>query len=591
MTPGTPDPSLFLFNARTQRWLSFEQPELICEARRLDEVLPALQRIEHETEHRGRWAAGFIAYEAAPAFDPSLIVRPPDPSLPLLWFGIYPKPRETDRPANVDHPLVENPDWQPTVEDASYAQAIRRIKEHIRQGDTYQINYTLRLRAPFTQPARALFSSLLEAQETPYGAFVETADWALCSASPELFFDWDGNRLASQPMKGTQSRGLWPAEDRRLASMLASSEKDRAEHVMIVDMVRNDLGRIAQTGSVEVANPFAIEPYPTLWQMTSRVECNTRAGFLDILRALFPAASITGAPKTSAMALISKLETTPRGIYTGAIGFVAPGRRAQFNVAIRTVRVDRKTGLAEYGTGGGIVWDSTAASELEECRAKARILTRPWPAFCLLETLLWNPGGGLYLLERHLDRIAESAAFFNFHMNRDALRHDLEKAVVGLPSKPHRIRLILSKSGVPELEITPLQALPTSYRVTLAAEPIDTADPFLYHKTTRRSVYEEARKLAGASCDDVLLWNRRNEITESTLANVMVEQDGIWYTPPVSCGLLDGVYRAHLLEQGRLRERVIRREELSAGLRIRLFNSVRKEWDVVLAPTVPRLAS
>jgi para-aminobenzoate synthetase/4-amino-4-deoxychorismate lyase len=570
-----------MFSARERGWLRFDSPVAVCEARCLNEVMPALHRVSEETARRGRWAAGFIAYEAAPAFDPALVVRPPDPALPLLWFGLYAKPRMIARADIGAEALAGAPDWTATVQDADYARAIGLIKERIRRGDTYQVNYTLRLRAPFTQPASALFASLIDAQETPYGAFVETPEWAVCSASPELFLEWDGERLASKPMKGTLPRGLWPAEDRRLAAALAASEKDRAEHVMIVDMVRNDLGRIAETGSVEVVNPFAIEPYPTLWQMTSLVQCATRADLPDILRALFPAASITGAPKAATMSLIAELETAPRGIYTGALGFVAPGRRAQLNVAIRTARVDKRAGTAEYGTGGGIVWDSTAESELEEARVKARILTRRRPVFSLLETLLWQPEEGCFLLDGHLDRLAESAAFFAFPLDRDDLRRRLMESVRGLPPVPHRIRLVVPKGGIPELTIAPLIPLPTPYRVALAVEPIDASDPFLFHKTTRRNVYEAARKQAGTACDDVLLWNRRGEITESTLANVMVERDGIWYTPPVSCGLLGGVYRARLLEQGLLREGLIRREELVAGSKIRLINSVRKEWDIV----------
>lgn len=579
MTADPDSTTLALFNARDRRWLHFERPLAIYQAWSLAGVTPVLERVEEETRRRNRWAAGFIAYEAAPAFDRALAVRPPDPALPLLWFGIFAEPRQTVRLEWPAESGSATPGWTPTVDDADYARAIARIREHIRRGDTYQVNYTVRLRAPASPSPRALFAALIDAQQPAYGAFIETADWALCSASPELFFDWEGDRVLSKPMKGTRPRGLWAAKDRQLAAELAASEKDRAEHIMIVDMVRNDLGRIARTGSVTVERPFAAEPYPTLWQMTSEVRGSTGAGFSEILRALFPAASITGAPKARTMALIAELETTPRGAYTGAIGFVAPGRRAQWNVAIRTVRTDKKAGTAEYGTGGGIVWDSTADAELEECRVKARILTRRLPAFNLLETILWTPEGGLFLLERHLDRLEDSAATFAFPVNREAIRRQLMEAVRSLPPGPHRVRLTVPKEGRPSLEAVPLAPLPSPFRVKLALEPIDPANPLLYHKTTRRELYEQARQ-ACPDAQDVLLWNPKGELTESSIANILVEIDGAWYTPPLSSGLLGGVCRAEWLARGAIRERPVLAGELRPSSRIRLINSVRGVWDV-----------
>jgi para-aminobenzoate synthetase/4-amino-4-deoxychorismate lyase len=588
MSDGAHAPSILMFDARDRRWLAFANPLAVWEARTLADVLPILERVEHETARRNRWAAGFLAYEAAPAFDSALAVRPPDTVLPLLWFGLFDAPRESRRADWPKAPSAPAPDWTPTVDDAAYGRAIGRIKDHIRRGDTYQVNYTIRLRAPLPGPPGPLFSALIDAQEPAYGAFVETPEWALCSASPELFFEWDGDTLRSKPMKGTRPRGLWPAEDRRLAAELAAADKDRAEHVMIVDMVRNDLGRLARVGSVTVGSPFRVEPYPTLWQMTSDVRCATGAGLAAILGALFPAASITGAPKARTMSLIAELETAPRGIYTGALGFVAPGRRAQFNVAIRTVRVDSVSGTAEYGTGGGIVWDSAAGAELEECRVKARILTRRLPAFDLLETLLWTPEAGILLEARHLDRLAESAAAFGFPLDRTGLLERLRQATGALPPLPHRLRLTIPKEEQAALESSPLAPLPAPYRLGLAREPVDPRDPLLYHKTTRRAVYEKARQ-GRPDCDDALLWNPAGEITETALANVLVDLDGAWCTPPVSCGLLGGVYRADLLARGLIRERVIRVDELSAASRLRLVNSVRGEWDAVLIKEEPRV--
>ncbi|MFO7534134.1 MAG: aminodeoxychorismate synthase component I [Kiritimatiellia bacterium] len=587
MSPSNAAPTIRLFEFRTQRWLQFEKPLAVLEARSLAEVLPLLRQVEEQTARRGRWAAGFIAYEAAPAFDPAFLTRPPDPALPLLWFAIYEEPVAIPRSALAARPAPPAAvAWRPTVEQAAHARAIRRIRDHIRAGDTYQVNYTLRLRAPFAGSAGELFASLIDAQEPVYGAFLETADWALCGASPELFLEWDNDALFTKPMKGTRPRGLWPAEDRRLAAELAASGKDRAEHVMIVDMARNDLGRIARTGSVAVDEPFAVEPYPTVWQMTSRVGCATGAGLAEILGALFPAASITGAPKARTMALISELETTPRGAYTGAIGFAGPGRRAQFNVAIRTARIDRAAQTAEYGTGGGIVWDSTPEGEWEECRVKARILTRRLPPFSLLETLLWTPEEGYFLLERHLARLRDSASYFGFPFDADAVRRRLQEGASPLPPRPHRIRFVLPKDGPPQWAAALLTDLPAPFRLVLAPGAIDPASPFLYHKTTHRAFYEHARESRGKA-DDVLLWNPRGEITEATFANVIYEMDGAWFTPPVPCGLLGGVYRAELLERGEVRERPLAIPELPGCTRLRLVNSVRKAWDAELLKEEP----
>jgi para-aminobenzoate synthetase/4-amino-4-deoxychorismate lyase len=405
---------------------------------------------------------------------------------------------------------------------------------------------------------------------------VDLGSHVICSASPELFFQLSGRALASKPMKGTAARGRTLHEDRAQAHWLHHSEKNRAENVMIVDMIRNDLGRIAEIGSVTVPHLFEIERYPTVLQMTSTVTARTSVPLTDILTALFPCASITGAPKVRTMQIIADLETTPRGVYTGCIGYVSPQREAQFNVAIRTVTINREAGQAEYGVGGGIVWDSEAADEWRECEIKTRVLTQPARPFDLIESIVWTPDHGYFLLDRHLTRLAESAEYFNTPIDLPAIRDQLADLDATLAAAAHKVRVSVSQLGRVSITATPLSEipLPPIMRVKLAAQPIDSNNVFLFHKTTRRDAYEAARATQ-ADCDDVILWNERGEITESTIANVVVELDGQRYTPPIECGLLPGTFRADLIERRLIYERVISKEELLAAIRVWLINSVR----------------
>lgn len=573
--------TVLLYDHFSGRWLEFGQPLRVLVAYHLDEVLPALREVETATQN-GWWTAGFVTYEAAPAFDPALVTHEPTGRLPLLWFGIYKAPHAAAAPppAGESAPLR----WQPSLNAETYAQGFARIKAHIAAGETYQVNYTFRLRAPFEGNGRDLFARAVQAQGSGYPALVETDDWVIGSASPELFFSLQGERLVSKPMKGTVPRGLQLEDDQAQANWLHRSEKNRAENVMIVDMVRNDMGRIARTGSVRVPALFQVEKYRTVWQMTSTVECQTPARLTDIFAALFPAASITGAPKARTMQIIRQLETTPRHIYTGTLGYAAPGRQAQFNVAIRTFWLEKRTATVEYGLGGGIVWDSEARDELREAYQKAQILTAPPPPLPqLLETLLWTPENGFALLERHLTRMRQSAAYFDFPFDEQAIRQELEALLPELTwsAAPVRVRIRLDSAGRIQAEHAPLAPLPSPYRLCLAEHPIAPEDPFLYHKTTHRAVYETARR---PGCDDVLLWNTRGELTESTIASLVVSCGGELLTPPIRCGLLPGTARAEWLARGRLREAILRREDLLRCDKIFLLNSVRGLWEVEYLP-------
>ena len=636
--PFTPAANDILLNT-PRGWLHFSRPLAVLQARQISEVRPALREIERQVDGLGRFAAGFLSYEAAPAFDPAHRVHSETTSdFPLLWFGVYPEPEIL--PATIFQPAASGTlpahDWKPDLEPAAgivdglevgapgpYRQAIEAIKAYIAGGDTYQVNYTYRLRTAWNEPLFPAFAALVTAHHPPFAAYLENEDWAIGSLSPELFFTLDGEKLTGRPMKGTAQRGRLLEDDLAWAEWLHRSEKNRAENVMIVDMVRNDMGRIARVGSVRVPELFIIEKYPTVWQMTSTVQSETSAGLEAILAALFPCASITGAPKIRTMQIIAELERSPRRIYTGAIGFYAPRRQVQFNVAIRTLCVDKRPGEAEYGVGGGIVWDSQVEEEWEETKSKARLLVELPKPFELLETMRWTPQEGWHLLAQHLQRLEHSALYFDFAYDRLALLAELEQLRAGFTAdQAQRVRLTLSKNGVFSVQHQPLQdfnpmsglsggqgsrrlTTPTcpnatnlvagiddpgsyiaettglGYSIPLAKTPVRASDRFLYHKTTRREIYQ-SRLAEVPGAEDVLLFNGCGEVTESTIANLVYELGGVCYTPPVDCGLLPGTQRAALLAQGLVQERALSLDELPYCTRLWLVNSVRGMWEVEL---------
>lgn len=569
-----------LFDADSGQWLQFSDPVAIYSAADHASVRSVLDAAEARAG-KNNYAVGFVSYEAAPAFEPALTVNS-NASVPLAWFAIYTEARRFDFP-DVPRSALESLSWQLSIDNAEYRAALARIKKYIHDGDTYQVNYTFRLRTPFAEDPWDLFVHMIHAQGYGYGAYIDSDDFCICSASHELFFSRTDKLLTSKPMKGTVPRALYAAADRDQAEWLRNSAKNQAENLMIVDMVRNDMGQIAETGSVRTCSLFDIERYPTLWQMTSTVQSNTGAGIGRIFQALFPPASITGAPKARTMEIITELENEPRNIYTGSIGFIRPDRSAQFNVAIRTVLVDKQHNTAEYGVGGGIVWDSDTQNELEECYTKARVLTYVQEEFDLLETILWTPEEGYFLLPLHLQRLQESADYFSRRLDPNLIRARLEETAAGLPRQRQRIRLTVARNGEARVEATAITGNGGSYRLHLAGRPVDAEnDLFLYHKTTRRRTYEAMRE-EFPDYDDVLLFNSRQEVTESCIANVVVEMNGELITPPVQCGLLPGIYRRYLLEQNRIREAIITLDELRNCSRIGLINSVRGRWDATLS--------
>ncbi len=572
-------------------WRTFREPTTVLEAVTAADVVRCLAEVERAVRLDGAYAAGFVTFEAAAAF--GMPVRPSPPGgLPLTCFGLFsPRSVATERGLPREG-TYRTGDWQPSIDHAAYAQAIARIKQLIEAGETYQINFTFRLTTEFSGDPLALLRDLDAAQDGPWGAYVDDGRHAICSASPELLYKLKDDQIECRPMKGTAPRGLWARADRALADALRSSPKNRAENVMVVDMTRNDLGRIARTGSVEATSLFDVERYPLQWQMASTVHARTGAALPALFSALFPSGSVTGAPKHRSMSIISELEAEPRGIYTGAIGYLSPNGRQHFNVAIRTVAIDRDRGRAEFGVGSGIVWDSVELDEYDECRLKASILldkprfsyaTGRRPDFRLLETIGWTPEGGFSLLSRHLERLRESAACFRFACDIPAVQALLENAVLDLVG-PSKVRVLVSQDGAIVCEGIDVGELPQApLRVSLAAQPIDKADVFLYHKTTRRDMYQRARATR-PEADAVLLWNTDGQITEGTEANVVVELDGERVTPPVDCGLLGGTLRAELLAARTIRERPITVANLQQATGLWLINSVRGWVPALLLP-------
>ena len=565
--------------------LAFGAPTDVVTTTSLEQVRPALHRVAAAAA-AGRYAVGFVSYEAAAAFDPAMQARGGS-GVPLVWFGLHDAPAPTGREPAAYACSV----WEPGSDEARYAAQIDAVREAIARGDTYQVNHTMRLRARFAGDPLGAWADLRRGQRSGWFGYVDTGRHVVASVSPELFFTWDGREVVTRPMKGTRGRSRDAERDAVLAADLAGSAKDRAENLMIVDLLRNDIARVCEPGSVRMPSLFDVEAYPTVWQLTSTVTGRTAAGvgLVDVFGALFPCGSITGAPKIRTMELIAELEDRPRGVYCGAVGLVFPGGAAAFNVAIRTLVVDRVDGRARYDVGGGVVWDSDGRDEYAEALAKAAVLEMTQRDFAVYETVRVD-AGGVVLEQRHLDRLAASAQWFGRPFDRARAQAMLRACwpipsgeVVGATPVGTRARLLLDPSGGLRVETSPLTE-PFAQRdtdrparpVALAAAPVWSGDPWLRHKTTRRAAYQRARAdHPEPAVFDVLLHNERGELTESTIGNVVVEVDGRLVTPPVAAGLLPGTLRADLLERGVIGEEVVTLTDLDRAQRLWVINGVR----------------
>ena len=570
---------------RSGRALEFAGSRREVVAWRPSDVRGVLVEVERCTA-AGEWAVGFVAYEAAAGLDPALVTGEPVDGLPLAWFGICAAPAEVPPVA-----LIPNgPDWAwaPRWGAEQHAAAVQAVRSRIAAGDTYQVNLTTRLDAPIAEDPRQLYARLAHAQRGAHHAYLDIGRFAVAGASPELFFERRGDRILMRPMKGTARRGRTLAEDTEVVAALRASSKERAENVMIVDLVRNDLARIARTGSVRVTALCRPERYETVHQLTSDVEAELRpgTGLVDVFTALFPCGSVTGAPKASTMRIITELEDVPRGVYCGAVGFVAPPSepvRARFGVAIRTVVADRSRGRATYGTGGGITWSSEPAAEHAEALAKTAVLAARPSDVHLIETLRHEAGRGPLRLDLHLRRMADSAAYFGFPFRVDDARAAVHDAVGGR-TEDARIRLTAHRDGTVHVVLGPAP-VPSPARVAVDLEPVDAREPWPHHKTSRREPYE-ARLARHPDADDVLLVNERGELTESCVANLAVLLDGRWWTPPLGDGCLPGIARGVLVRAGVLAERVLTPADLPRADGLALVNSLRGWRRASLTPDV-----
>jgi para-aminobenzoate synthetase/4-amino-4-deoxychorismate lyase len=563
--------------ARLRR--AFDTPTEVLVAHRLDAVRAVLEAV-HARAQRDAWCVGYLRYEAAPAFDRALPAAAADG--PLAWFAVF-EPSQV-RAWPEDEPRAHaNLAWQTALTREQFERDVQAIRAAIAAGEVYQVNLTAHWRSRFGGDARALFHALHRTQPDGYAAFIDNGAEQIVSVSPELFFDWRDGVLLSRPMKGTAARGPTPEADQAQAHALVASSKERAENLMIVDLIRNDVSRIAQPHGVSVPRLFTPRALPTVWQMTSDVRARVLAGttLADVFAALFPCGSVTGAPKIAAMKQILHLERAPRGVYCGAVGVVQPGGAATFNVGIRTLVL--RAGTLDCGIGSGITIDSTPAGEWEEWNNKRAFIERVAQPFELLETMRLERGN-YPLRAGHLARLQEAARHFGYPYDEARVAQALATVARAHAECAWRVRLLLDAAGVPSAQATAHDDAPpgTRPRVQLAESPIDAPLEFIRYKTTRRAHYQ-AFAPADTHTFDTLLWNSAGDLTEFTRGNVALKLEGVWYTPPTTCGLLDGVLRRELVRSGQLQERGLARADLQRAQGLAFINALRGWIDVELA--------
>lgn len=546
----------------------FTKPIKEVKTRNLDHVEALLREVEAYQE-QGFYAVGYVSYEAAPAFEKKFAVHPaPLMGEYLLYFTIHEEVETLPFPE--DYGAVDLPaNWKEEVEAPAYQEAIETIHHHIRQGDTYQVNYTVQLSQELEADPLAIYNRLVVEQKAHYNAFIQHDDVSILSISPELFFEQDERLLTTRPMKGTTRRGHTNQTDLQEAAWLEADPKNRAENMMIVDLLRNDMNRISEIGSEHVTHLCQVEQYSTVWQMTSTIESRLRAevDLVQTFRALFPCGSITGAPKISTMEIIQKTEKAPRGVYCGTIGILLPKGKRIFNVAIRTLQMQGNQAI--YGVGGGITWDSKWESEYQETKQKSAVLYRQEPHFDLLTTGRIHRGE-LTFLELHLTRLREASRYFAYPFDEVKLLKKLQEELAHLESNlDYRCRIALQKNGTFQLVITELTDLPASYlQAQLTEQKLDLATPFTYFKTSQRDHLSQ-------SDHEQIFHLPDGTLLETTIGNLVLEIEGQLYTPPAHLPLLDGIYRRYLLETQQVEEKLLTLNDLKDADRIYACNALR----------------
>lgn len=572
-------PAVILDDAQSGQMRVFSRPASVVSAQRPEEVEDAFVRIEAALA-AGKHVAGYFSYELGYLLE--LRLKPLLPSVgpgPLLWFGVFEASQQYEAEAYLAQHVRGRAYAGPLRHEWSakdYAARFRKAHRLIEAGDIYQANLSFRSQFAFAGDPLALYRDLRTRSGAPHCAFIDDGERRILSLSPELFFSVSaGGRILAKPMKGTAPRGDTPALDAEARARLRASEKDRAENLMIVDLLRNDIGRIAKTGSVAVEELFAVESYPTVHQMVSTIRAQRKRGVRarEIVQALFPCGSVTGAPKIRAMEIIAELESSPRGVYCGGIGYFAPDGSASFNVAIRTMTIGE--GCGELGIGGAVVYDSYVGPEYAECLLKARYFELARPSLGLIETLRWSATEGFVCLERHLARMASSAAALGFLFDNDAANAALI-AAVAKDESPLRVRLTLTEDGAFHCTASPLPLSKAEWRYRISTQRVWSGDALLRHKTTRRELFDsDHAAAAGCGYDEVLFLNERGELTEGSRTNLFARIQGELVTPPLACGLLGGCLRAHLLDTGQCRERALVPHDLEIAEEVWLGNSLR----------------
>ena len=583
----------------------FQDPHEIIIGHSLEDIPSAFKNISRALE-QGHFVAGYMTYELGLAFEEKLtpqlgkkLEQLTNELNPLLWFGVFKEKLDVSKD-DIESWLEEqqeseliNSGLKVSVDETfeSYKEKFAKVKDNIKSGDIYQLNLTFKGRVENISEPLALYEKMRRTQPVEYASLIVTEDKTILSASPELFIRCHDEEIETRPMKGTMKRGISITQDEEHSNFLKADEKSRAENLMIVDLMRNDFSRVSKIGSVEVSNLYHVETYPSLHQMVSVVKAKLKPdlSLFDQIKALYPAGSITGAPKIRAMELIEELEDRPRGVYTGAIGFFAPGNDYTFNVAIRTIELDRD-GNGTIGIGSGLVYDSDAASEYAECLLKMQFLTKETPEFSLLETMVYSPKEGVVLLEEHLQRLEKSAAYFHYPFDKEKILDLLDMITrqasvnLGVLSKL-RLRLLLHKNG--NITITPTEikiiASETVWNITLAPEVMQSKNLFLYHKTTNREFYDTPRTFmqsraeeeGSEKIDEVIFQNEKGEITEGSFTNIFVKVKGELITPSIESGLLPGTLRQRLIEQGKAKEKILTLNDLQSAEEIYVGNSVR----------------
>ncbi|KXT74368.1 Para-aminobenzoate synthase, aminase component / Aminodeoxychorismate lyase [Streptococcus sp. DD10] len=557
----------------------FTQPIKELKTREVTEVQSLLAEAERY-QLAGYYVVGYVSYEAAPAFEEKLqVYSAPLLEEYLLYFTVHDRVETEGFPLSYDD--VEMPkQWQELTSAAEYEAAIATIHHHIRQGDTYQVNYTVQLKQELSADSFSIYNRLVVEQNAAYNAYVEHDEMAVISISPELFFRQDSRTLTTRPMKGTTQRGLTRESDLAQASWLAQDPKNRAENMMIVDLLRNDMNRISEVGSERVVKLCDVEQYSTVWQMTSTIESTLRPdiGLVKTFQALFPCGSITGAPKISTMEIIKKVEQQARGVYCGTVGILLPNGTSIFNVAIRTIQ--KKDKKAIYGVGGGITWDSTWESEYQETKQKSAVLYRKNPPFDLITTGKIEKGK-LTFQEQHIERLKDASYYFAYPFDERSLRETLAQALVQLNlNLDYRLRISLNKTGAVDLELQELLPLSKSFcKPILTPQTANLATPFTYFKTSHRPHLT-------IDIQEQIYYNKQGQLLETSIGNLILQLDGQLYTPPVELGILNGIYRQHLLQTGQATERFLTLDDLKKADKVYACNAVRGIYELEMGEIV-----